>query len=305
MNRRSYLKYLAAALSATPLLSCGLGNTSTNKMRTRVIPSSGEQLPVVGVGTWQTFDVGPGEAERAPLKRVLELLIKFGGSVIDSSPMYNRSEQVVGDLAEKLSIADKLFMATKVWTSGKEAGIRQMQQSMERMGKSQMDLMQVHNLIDWKTHLDTLRKWKEEGRIRYIGITHYLDHAYSEMAGIIKSREIDFIQIDYSITNINANKMLLPLAKDSGVAVIINRPFNGGSLFDRVHGKSLPNWAKDYEIESWAQFFLKFILSNQNVSCVIPGTDKPEYMIDNAMAGIGPLPEEATRTRMFEYFKEI
>ncbi len=274
-------------------------------MITRSIPSSGEQLPVVGVGTWQTFDVGSSSSDREPLKKVLKILLDQGGSVIDSSPMYGKSEGVVGDLAREMGIAQKLFMATKVWTSGKENGMDQMNQSMNLMHKKPIDLMQIHNLVDWKTHLKTIRQWKEEGKIRYIGITHYTDSAYDEMIQILQNEPLDFIQIDYSISNINADNRLLPLAKDKGVATLINRPYDGGSLFRKTKGMNIPNWAKEFGIQSWGQFFLKYILANDAVNCVIPGTDKPEHMLDNVGAGIGRIPGREDARKMKDWFDNV
>jgi diketogulonate reductase-like aldo/keto reductase len=270
----------------------------SDPIRTRLIPSTNEKLPVVGVGTWRTFDVGNSASERGPLKEVLKTLIASGGKVIDSSPMYGQSEKVVGDLSEELKLNTSLFMATKVWTTGKEEGISQMNKSFSLMKRKQMDLMQIHNLVDWKTHLKTLREWKEEGKVRYIGITHYLESAYPSIEDIINTNQIDFLQINYSLQSRKSGERLLPLAKDKGMAVIINRPFEEGALFQRVQGKQLPEWAKEFDCASWAQFFLKFIISNPAVTCAIPGTDKPNYMVDNIAAAFGKLPDEKRREQM-------
>jgi len=267
----------------------------------RVIPSSGEQLPVIGVGTWQTFDVGTSPTERDPLKDVLRQLVEQQGSVIDSSPMYGNAERVIGDLSNAMGINNKLFMATKVWTSGREAGIRQMENSFSLMQRKQMDLMQIHNLVDWKTHYKTLQQWKEEKRIRYIGITHYVDSAHDEVAQIIQNNNIDFIQINYSIANRHAENNLLQTAIDNKVGVIVNQPFGGGGLFGRVRGKSLPEWAKEFDCNSWGCFFLKFILAHPAVTCVIPGTAKRSHMIDNLSAGVGKLPNEKDRKLMIDF----
>jgi len=305
MRRRDYLKKTIALISLSPFLTSTLTALTDKKMITRIIPSSGEKLPVVGIGTWQTFDVGKSEQERGPLKKVLKILLDRGGSVIDSSPMYGRSEGVVGDIASEMNIVQSLFMATKVWTTGHEQGIEQMERSMNLMKKRPMDLMQIHNLVDWKTHLKTLRDWKEKGKIRYIGITHYTDSAYNDMIGILKNEPLDFIQIDYSINNTNSDDKLLPFAKEKGVAVLINRPYDGGSLFRMVRGKSLPAWAKEIDINSWGQFFLKYILGNEAVTCVIPGTDKPEHMLDNVGAGIGRLPTDPERQKMKSWLQNL
>ncbi len=305
MNRRDYLKKTVALISLSSLATSGFSIQINEKMKTRSIPSSGEKLPIVGVGTWQTFDVGSSETERNPLKEVLSILLDNGGRVIDSSPMYGRSEEVVGNLAKEINIVDKLFMATKVWTSGKEAGIKQMNQSISLMKKRPIDLMQIHNLLDWQTHLKTLRAWKEEGKIRFIGITHYTDSAYDQMARIMENEPLDFIQIDYSIDNPNANDRILPLAKEKGIAVLINRPFDGGSLFRLTKGKSLPEWTKEMDINSWGQYFLKYILGNEAVTCVIPGTDKPEHMLDNVQAGMGRLPNTIEMKKMKDHLESL
>ena len=271
----------------------------------RVIKSSGAKIPVIGLGTWQTFDVDNSEEERAALREVLRTLVAKGASVIDSSPMYGASETVVGDLSTELKIRDKLFLATKVWTSGKEAGINQMNESFSKMKTKTMDLMQVHNLVDVHTHIKTLRSWKEQGKIKYFGITHYTSSAYPDLIRIIKNEKPDFVQFNYNISVREAENELLPLAEDKGVAVIINRPFEEGALFTSVRGKNLPEWAKEYDINSWGQYFLKFILSNPAVTCVIPGTIKVKHLEDNLGAGFGKLPDQAGRKKFIEYFKNL
>jgi diketogulonate reductase-like aldo/keto reductase len=271
----------------------------------RPIPASGEMLPVVGLGTYQSFDVGGGASERDPLKDVLRLFVQQGGKLVDSSPMYGPSESVVGDLAAELGIADRLFMATKVWTSGREAGIRQMEESLRRMKVSRMDLMQIHNLLDWKTHLGTLKQWKVAGRIRYIGITHYHSGAYAELERLMRTKDFEFAQFNYSIAEREAEERILPLARDLGIAVIVNRPFAQASLFSRVRGKEVPAWAAEFDCKSWGQFFLKYILGHPAVTCVIPATGKPQHLLDNMTAGIGALPDAAMRKRMVEYMNSI
>jgi diketogulonate reductase-like aldo/keto reductase len=301
-SRRDTLKMLA--LAGAGIVSGGfkLQNFISEKMLTRKIPASGEDLPVVGLGTWQTFDVGSSESERKTLKEVLTLMKEKGGKVIDSSPMYGSSEKVVGDLTTELVIQNYFFYATKVWTSGKEQGINQMNESFRKMKRDKMDLMQIHNLVDWKTHLKTLRDWKEQGKIRYLGITHYTESAYDNLEEIMKKEKPDFVQFNYSIDSREAERRLLPAAKDLGIAVLINRPYGGGSLFSRVKEKEIPEWAKEFDINSWGQFFLKFTLSNEAVTCVIPGTSKPKHLVDNMMAGYGALPDKKTAGRMAEYF---
>jgi diketogulonate reductase-like aldo/keto reductase len=271
----------------------------------RPIPASGELLPVVGLGTYQSFDVGTGAAEREPVKEVLRLFVEQGGKVVDSSPMYGPSESVVGDLAAELNVTGRLFMATKVWTSGREAGIRQMEESLRRMKVSRMDLMQIHNLLDWKTHLATLLQWKTAGRVRYIGITHYHSGAYTELERLMKLKQFDFVQFNYSIAEREAEQRILPLAQELGVAVVINRPFAQASLFSRVRGRPLPGWAAEFGCTSWGQFFLKYILGHPAVTCVIPATGKPRHLLDNMMAGTGKLPDEPLRKKMAGFMDRL
>ncbi len=274
-------------------------------MATRPIPSSGEQLPLIGIGTWQTFDVGGDAAARATLKEVLRLLFAGGGRVVDSSPMYGSSESVVGDACAALGICEPLFMATKVYTQGRGEGIRQMQRSIERMRAGRMDLMQVHNLLDVETHTQALREWKAQQRVRYIGITHYTSSAYPEVERLLRTRQYDFLQINYSLAESESDKRVLPLARELGVAVIANRPFAEGAMFRHVRGKPLPPWATELGIASWAQYFLKWIVSHPAVTCTIPGTGKPGHMVENLAAGMGALPDEAQRRSMAQYYASL
>lgn len=271
----------------------------------RAIPRSGELLPAVGIGTWQTFDVGAAASERAQLTEVLRLMVELGASVIDSSPMYGESERVVGDLAAKLGIRPKLFLATKVWTTGREAGIRQMETSLRLFRAERIDLMQVHNLQDLATHVKTLREWKAAGKIRYLGITHYHAGAHKELERLVKTREYDFVQFNYSMAEREAEARLLPLCAETGTAVIVNRPFSHAGLFNRVRGKPVPPWCAEFDCASWAQFFLKFILGHPAVTCVIPGTGRIAYLKDNLAAGRGRLPDAALRRRMVEYLDRL
>lgn len=298
ISRRNMMKLLA--VSGAGLLTNGftLEKFIKENMQLRKIPSTGESLPVVGLGTWQTFDVGSSSDERNTLKEVLKLMKEKGGTVIDSSPMYGKSEKVVGDLTSELNMQEHFFFATKVWTSGKDSGINQMNDSFKKIKREKMDLMQIHNLVDWKTHLKTLRDLKESGKIRYIGITHYTESAYDDLEKIMKNEKLDFVQFNYSIDVRAAEKRLLPAAKDTGTAVLINRPFGGGNLFSKVRGKALPEWVKEYEINSWGQFFLKFILSHEAVTCVIPGTSNPKHLVDNLLSGYGKFPDAALRNKM-------
>src|SRR4030095_54227 len=315
-SRRDVLK-LGLGLSISPfLLSPVLANdnlfaianrshspgTTYQPINRRPIPVSGEMIPVGGLGTWRTFDAGNSKERRAALLEVLKTLVQKGASVIDSSPMYGISEAVVGDLSGQLNIRSNLFLATKVWTSGKEEGISQMNQSFGKMRTDKMDLMQVHNLVDVHTHLKTLRSWKDQGKIKYFGITHYVPSAYPEMMSLIKTEKPDFVQCCYNIATRDAEKELLPLAKEKGIAVLINRPFEEGKLFNVVKGHALPSWGKEYGIASWAQFFLKFIISHSAVTCTIPGTSKALHLEDNLRAATGTLPDEKTRNKMADYF---
>ncbi len=274
--------------------------TESSTMLTRAIPSSGDKLPVIGLGTWRTFDVDLAPDNRRQLEEVLALFVKLGGRVIDTSPMYGRAEQVIGDLTAALGIREKLFLATKVWTHGKQAGIDSMKRSMARLRAERIDLMQVHNLADVSTHLATLREWKAQGRIRYIGITHYESGAFPDVEKILRREKLDFLQINYSLMEREAEKRILPLAQERGVAVIVNRPFGGGDLFERARAKELPDWVTEFDCRSWAQFFLKWIIAHPVVTCVIPATDKPRHLEDNIQGGIGRLPDPRARQRMVE-----
>ncbi len=305
ISRRCALKAFAGILmSANPAFPATPASTAVTNA-TRPIPRSGELLPAVGLGTWQTFDVGAQAPERTELTEVLKLLAERGGHVVDSSPMYGHAEQVVGDLVSGLGIRDRLFFATKVWTSGREAGIRQMEQSFRLMRVKQMDLMQIHNLLDVDTHTKTLAGWKSAGRVRYIGITHYHSGAYRDLERLVKTRQYDFAQFNFSMAEREAEDRLLPACAESGTAVIINRPFAQTSLFSRVKGKPLPPWASDFDCASWGQFFLKWILGHPAVTCVIPGTRRRAHLEDNLQAGSGRMPDAATRQRMLEYLQQV
>lgn len=267
-------------------------------MLERSIPSTGEPIPAVGLGTWRAFDPGGSAAARAPLRDVLERFVALGGRVIDSSPMYGAAESVVGDLAVDLGLTDRLFVATKVWTTGRDAGIAQMEQSLRRLRVGWLDLMQVHNLVDWRTHLATLRSWKEAGRVRYLGVTHYTSSAHDELERVLRREPLDFVQVNYSLGEPEAGRRLLPLARERGIAVLVNRPFGGGGLFQRVRARALPPWAAELDCQSWAQVFLKWILADPAITCVIPATSQPPHLVDNMAAGRGRLPDAAMRERM-------
>lgn len=273
-------------------------------MLKRIIPSSGEALPVIGLGTWQTFDVTDRRAKQ-DLVSVLDHYHASGASLVDSSPMYGRAEQVIGELTGNLPTANDFFYATKVWITGHAEGMHQMKESMQKMQRTTMDLIQVHNLVDWKTHLPQLRKWKESGKVRYIGITHYTDSHHEELEKLMRSEKPDFVQFNYSITARNAEKRLLPAAADLGIATLINRPLGEGRLMQQVKGKPLPAWAAEWDIHNWSVFLLKYILADEAVTCVIPATGNPQHAIDNLAAGSGKLPDAATKMKMIEYLDKL
>ncbi|MGH8092192.1 MAG: aldo/keto reductase [Chthoniobacterales bacterium] len=286
----------AAALLPLPMNAAG----KTNELLRRAIPSTGEKIPAVGLGTSRTFDVGDSPNERGPLKDVLTRFVQLGGKVIDTSPMYGKAEGVIGDLTYELHLREKLFLATKVWTTGKQAGIDEMERSLARLRTKRLDLIQVHNLVDLDTQLATLRTWKAEGRIRYLGITHYLESSFPEVEKILRREQLDFLQINFSIAERAAEERILPLAREKGVATLINRPFARGDLFARLRAKPLPEWAAEFDCKSWAQFLLKWILGNETVTCAIPATSNARHLEDNMAAGIGRLPDEKMRRRMVE-----
>ena len=280
---------LASALLGTAVFA-GLARGQTDqRMNLRTIPSSGQPLPVVGCGTWIGFDVADRSPGYESLREVVSLLFAGGGAVLDSSPMYGRSELVTGKLLAEQP--GKAFVATKVWTSGRDAGIRQMQQSFDLLGR--IDLMQVHNLLDWQTHLPTMRAWKSEGRIRYVGVSHYTASAYRELEAVLRAEPLDFVQVNYAIDDREAEQRILPLAADRGIAVLVNRPFGGGGLLKRIGARPLPDWAADIGATSWAQLLLKFVLSHPAVTCAIPGTGNPKHMAENVAAGTGTLPDRS------------
>jgi diketogulonate reductase-like aldo/keto reductase len=268
-------------------------------MLARPIPSTGEVLPVIGLGTWRAFDVGTGEAAQRPLREVLRLFLESGGRIVDSSPMYGRAEAVTGDLLAELPGHPRPFLATKVWTTGRERGVEQMRRSAQLLRSETIDLMQIHNLVDWRAHLTTLRRMKDEGRIRYIGITHYTTGALPELARILASEPgIDFVQLGYSLATRAAETEVFPVAAARGVAAIANQPLERGDMFRRMRGCPLPGWAAELDCTSWAQLFLKYVLAEPAVTCVIPATGNPEHIKDNLAAGFGRLPDARERQRI-------
>jgi aryl-alcohol dehydrogenase-like predicted oxidoreductase len=309
MSRRDAGRLLAQSAGGLLLAPNGLSveesKIEKHSLLKRPIPSSGEQLPVIGLGSWQVFDVGPGTEERQPLEEVLARFVALGGRVVDSSPMYGRAEQVIGDIAAKLGIHSSLFLATKVWTTGKEEGIASMERSLARLQTKKLDLIQVHNLVDARTHLATLRSWKEQDRLRYIGITHYTSSGYPEVIRLLRAEKVDFLQINYSLGERAAEQEILPLAHDRGVAVLANRPFGGGDLFSRVRRKPLPEWAAEFDCRSWAQFLLKWIVAHPAVTCAIPATGNVRHLEDNLQAAVGSLPDAKQRQRMVETIAQL
>jgi diketogulonate reductase-like aldo/keto reductase len=298
ISRQQFVRQCGLSLAGAVLLS---DFPSSPQQVFRTIPSSGEKIPAIGLGSWITFDKGSSEKELAPLREVLKLFAESGGRVVDSSPMYGRSEAVIGQLAAELKLTSKLWFATKVWTTGEKSGRGQIDNSFRLFQKAPA-LLQVHNLLDFSTHIKTLRELKEQGKITYIGITHYVNSAHDDMARLIKKEKPDFIQIFLSIRNRVAENSLLSLAAEHGTAVIINRPFETADLFRAIGNTPLPPFAADWGIKTWAAFFLKYIISNPHVTCVIPATSKPGHLKENVAAGFDPLPDEATRKKMIDYF---
>jgi diketogulonate reductase-like aldo/keto reductase len=282
-------------MAAGAAMSAGAGAaTGSGPLITRKIPSTGEAIPVIGLGTSGPFEVGRSNAERAPLKEVLNAFFAAGARLIDTSPMYSTAEAVLGDLLTP-SMHERVFLATKVWTRGDREGEEQMKHSAQVMKHPRLDLIQVHNLLDVDTHLRTLRKMKEQGLVRYIGITHYTVGSHADLARIIEREKIDFVQLNYSAATRDAEQRLLPLAADRGVAVLVNRPFEDGRLFDAVEGRPVPPWAAEIDCTSWGQIFLKYVISHPAVTCVIPATGKVKHLQDNLAAGRGRLPDAKQR----------
>ena len=308
MLRRDFLRVAAGTALGASLLP--FPAIAVESMRRRSIPSTGEELPVVGFGTWQTFDVDPADdGAMNRLSRVVRVLFEHGGRVIDSSPMYGRAERVVGTLLAREALdRDDAFLATKVWTRGRDEGERQMRASAAKMNADPaLDLVQIHNLVDWRTHLWTLRSMKDEGTVRYVGLTHYTDRGVGQLADVIRREDgFDFVQCAYSLGVRQAARDLFPLCADRGVAVIVNRPFEGGAAFRGTRGHEIPAWAREeLDVETWAQFFLKFVVGDPRVTCVIPGTGKVEHARDNVRAGFGPLPDVKQQERMVEAWETM
>jgi diketogulonate reductase-like aldo/keto reductase len=304
VKRRIFLKQLAG-LGATVLLKPRGAIAAERPAITKAIPSTGERLPVIGMGSWITFDVGNNSYGRAARAKVMQAFFDNGGAFIDSSPMYGSSEEVIGEGLKTIKNRDKLFSATKVWILGKKSGIRQMEDSQKLWGVPRFDLMQIHNMLDWETHWETLKEWKAAGRVRYVGITTSHGSRHGDLAKAMAKIPFDFVQFTYNLEDREVEQRLLPLAQERGMAVLINRPFDGGSHFRRVRGKPLPPWAAEFDCHNWAQYFLKFIVSHPAVTCAIPATSRVDHMLENMGANFERLPDAATRKRMVEYFENL
>jgi aryl-alcohol dehydrogenase-like predicted oxidoreductase len=305
VTRRQILQ-LAAAMLALPASEL-FAESATSKLPLiqKKIPSSGELLPVIGMGTSRTFNKDDDPESMAKLTAVIQAFFAAKGMVIDSSPMYGSAEARVGDVLRSMKNHPKVFAATKVWTRGREQGISDMLESAQRMNVKNFDLISVHNLVDWKTQLDTLKNWKKEGKVRYIGITTSHGRDHDEFIQVMKSEPIDFVQFSYNIANLDAEREILPVARDKGIATLINRPYQRGSLFRQSKGKALPEMAKDIDCTSWGQFYLKFILGHPDITCAIPATSKAKHMVDNMQANFGRLPDQAQRKEMLNYFNSL
>jgi len=301
ISRRQFLK-ATCTMSAVVALRPHELLAAPAQMIKRPIPSSGERLSVIGMGTSGTFSNG---VPKQQLGEVMQAFFDHDGQLIDSSPMYGPAESLVGDLLKTTKNTRGLFVATKVWTSGKESGINQMRQSMRRMGVTVIDLMQIHNLHDWQTHIHTLREWKAQGKIRYLGITTSHGSRHAEFEKVMQAEPLDFVQFSYNLVNRVAEQRVFPIAADKGIATVINRPFQRGGMFHTVKGKQLPAWAAEFDCTSWAQFFLKFVISHPHVTNVIPATSEPKHLVDNMGAGYGRLPDAKMRERMIKYFESL
>ena len=298
-TKRNFLKLMSSSVLLSGLKFGSV--LAQNQMLRRTIPSSGESLPIIGLGTSRVFDVDPENRQQLKIrKEIIEVLLNNGGSLVDTSPMYGQSEDLIGAILNDYPRRNELFLATKVWTKGKTEGKQQISESFKKMNTTKMELIQIHNLVDWKTQIKTLRQMKESGEISYIGITHYKSSAFKEMEDIIKKEPIDFAQFNYSIGERDAEERLLPICQEYGVATIINRPFMRGKLFRSFKNQTLPNWCKDYDISSWGQFFLKYIIANPAVTNIIPATSKSKNMLDNSFAGMGRVADLTIQKRMLE-----
>ena len=304
LPRRNFLE-LAAGAAAGSVLPAASAIAADAPVATRTIPRTGERLPVVGLGTAIIFDIGEDAPKRAERTEVIKTMLSGGARLIDTAPSYGTAETVVGDLLAATGLRDKVFLATKVRVANRENSLAEMNQSLRRLRTDKVDLLQLHNVEDVQTDLRVLQEWRDQGRARYIGITHFRAGAYDRVAEVLKREKPEFLQLNYSLAERDAEQRLLPLAADTGTAVLVNLPFGRGKLFSAVRGKALPPWASELDATSWGQFFLKYLLAHPAVTCVIPGTDKPEYMVDNLGAARGRLPDAALRRRMVEFWNSI
>lgn len=304
LDRREALRSLALATAglcgAAGASSASCARTADPLPTNAMFPASRDalHLPPIGLGTYATFDVGATEAERAPLREVLRAFVELGGSVLDSSPMYGRAEEVAGDLAAELGVREQLFVATKVWTRGKDAGIAQMNTSMKKLRADPVDLMQVHNLVDTDLHLATLRAWQSQGRVRHLGITHYQASGHAAVKRVMETQAIEFVQINYSVAEREAEQELFPLARERGIRILVNRPFGGGALLTNLKSKPLPAFAAEIDCTTWAQLLLKFVITHPAVTCAIPATSKVAHLRDNMAAARGRMPDEKLRAQI-------
>lgn len=303
-SRRKVLRY-GVATGATAFMAPALSIAADTTLIRRAIPATGEMLPIVGIGTSRVFDVGDDRDEWRERQSILQHLFDGGGTLIDTAPSYQDAENVIGQLLRTMGARNRAFLATKVWAHGKSEGDEQIAESFRRLRTDKIDLFQVHNLADTDTQIRSLRALKEAGKVRYLGITHYRESYNEELAAALRKHKPDFVQLEYALDQTSAEKELLPLAAELGIAVLVNRPFGRGRLFRRVRGRKLPSWAAEFDAKSWAQFFLKFVVSHPTVTCVIPGTDKVRYMVDNLGAGRGRLPDATMRKRMVKYWDSI
>lgn len=303
-DRRSVIAMIGAAASGLAGLP-GTSLAASGPARTRTVTSTGDRIPVIGMGSWITFNVGKNRTLRKARTEVLRTFFSHGGGLIDSSPMYGSSEEVIGDGLKSLGSPETLYSATKVWTSGRDAGIAQMRQSQALWNGRAFDLMQIHNMLDWQTHYQTLEAWKAEGRIGAVGITTSHGRRHSDLERALKSKPFDTVQLTYNVLDREAEQRLLPLAAERGIGVIVNRPFQRGGLFDHVSGHALPGWAADIDCRTWAQFFLKFVISHPAVTCAIPATSQVEHMTENMEAAHGRFPDQKMRDHMADFVRNL
>ena len=304
LGRREFAVAVAASAAMLPIAGLPV-SASPASISKRPIPASGELIPILGMGTWITFNVGPSERLRKARAHVLQSFFDHGGAMVDSSPMYGSSEEVIGYCLKRVSGPDRLFSATKVWTPVDDHGVEQMETSERLWGETPFDLLQVHNLLNWETHLETLKSWKAEKRVRYIGITTSHGRRHGDFADLMRTQPLDFAQFTYNILDREAEDRLLPLAADQGIAIIVNRPFRRGGAFEHVAGHPVPDWATEFGADTWARFFLKFVLSHPAVTCAIPATSKVDHMVENMAAARGPMPDAAMRQRMINHIERL